>query len=77
VNCGAQDDTVVLAHMPNYGITETQGQSRRCDDFWAAHLCVRCHELADSGPYRRDHMWRARMVYRTLRRLFADGILKA
>lgn len=75
VSCGAQDGTVVLAHMPIAGVADA-GMGGKCGDHWAAHLCARCHSDADSGPYRRDIHWRARMVYRTLNRLFSDGVVK-
>lgn len=66
VCCGAQDKTVVLAHLPMMGVS--QGGFSKCDDFWGADLCRRCHDLADSEHYRQDVYWRSLMLKRTLRR---------
>lgn len=74
VCCGACDGTVVLAHLPTMGISD--GGSSKCDDFWGAHLCLRCHQLADGAEKRADIFWRAQMVARTLGRVFRNGKAK-
>lgn len=71
VCCGAQDGTVVLAHLPMQGISP--GGSSKCDDFVSAFLCGRCHHEADHGEYRTDVFWRYQMNVRTLKRLFVNG----
>jgi len=74
VNCGANDGTVVLAHLAWPGVAD-RGMSSKCDDWAGAHLCMRCHTAADSGEYQTDFFWRTQMTYRTLRRLFNQGVL--
>jgi hypothetical protein len=74
VNCGIQDGTVVLAHLPMMGIAD--GGSSKCDDFVSAYLCGRCHHDADHGSKRRDVFWRYQVNVRTLRRMFEKGAIK-
>ena len=74
VNCGAEDGTVVHAHLAWPGIAP-RGMSMKCDDFWGAHLCYRCHQSADSGEFHTDLFWRTMIVRRTLWRLFDQGVL--
>lgn len=74
VNCNAQDGTVVLAHLPMMGIAD--GGSSKCDDWCAAYLCMKCHQMADHGEMRRDAFWRYQMNARTLRRMFQKGVLR-
>lgn len=76
VACGVDDGTIVSAHLAIAGIAD-RGTGYKCDDFWIAHLCARCHTAADSGEYQQDVFWRAQMVARTLRRLFHQGWLIA
>lgn len=73
VCCGSVG-TTVLAHLPTMGISD--GGSSKCDDFWAAHLCYDCHQLADGEEKRADVFWRAQMVARTLARIFRNGKAK-
>jgi hypothetical protein len=75
VNCGADDGTIVAAHLAWPGVAD-RGIGHKCDDFWCAWLCRRCHESADSGEFHRDFFWRTQMVARTLRRLFVLGHLQ-
>jgi hypothetical protein len=74
VNCGLQDGTVVLAHLPMMGIAD--GGSSKCDDYVSAYLCRECHEHTD-GKYRRDVFWRYRVNMETIRRMFDKGVIKA
>ena len=75
VACGRWDDSIVFAHLPTKGVADA-GMGMKCDDFWGADLCGGCHFEADHGQYRNDIWWRTRMVYRTLRRRFEQGVLK-
>lgn len=72
VACDADDGTTITAHLPTAGISDA-GKGIKCDDFWSAHLCSRCHFEADEGKYRNDVFWRAQMVARTMRRNFKNG----
>lgn len=73
--CYKTPGTVVLAHLPIKGIAEA-GTALKCSDFWGAHLCDKCHYEADHGAFRSDIMWRIRMVYRTLQRVFHERIVE-
>lgn len=75
VACNAEDGTIVLAHLATSGIAD-RGTGTKCDDFWGAHLCHRCHYEADHGIYVDDLFWRTQMVAKTLRRLFKNGKLR-
>lgn len=75
VACGLQDDTTVMCHLPYHGIAD-HGTGEKCDDFWSAWLCQRCHFYADHGEGRKDLFWRTRMIYRTQRQLFRYGHLQ-
>jgi hypothetical protein len=74
VNCGIQDGTVVLAHLPMMGIAD--GGSSKCDDFVCGFLCTRCHYEADHGSKRRDVFWRYQVNVKTLRRMFEKGAIR-
>lgn len=76
VQCGADDGTVVLAHLAWPGIAE-RGLGHKCHDFWGAHLCLRCHTAADSGEFHTDLYWRTQAVAKTLARLFGRGVIRA
>jgi hypothetical protein len=72
VNCGAQDGTVVLAHLPMAG---ESGTGYKTHDWLGAHLCRRCHDIVDGPEGRDDIDLRHRVLVRTLKRLFAAGVL--
>lgn len=73
VSCGAQNGTIVLAHLPLQGIAA--GGSSKCDDFVSAYLCDQCHLLTETD-FRRDVFWRYQMNVRTLRRMFEKGVIR-
>jgi len=68
VMCGADDGTIVLAHLPY----RNSGMGMKAPDVCGAHLCFRCHNEAD-GPRRMDHEWRFLALSRTLERLWKAG----
>lgn len=71
VRCGAQDGTVVLAHLPYPG---GFGMGQKTDDIIGAHLCRECHDYVD-GPGRREYDLRFRLLAATLTRLLRDGVV--
>lgn len=71
VSCGAPHS--VFAHLPNPG---DAGMGQKTDDYWGAFLCALCHSVADQGWGRRDYKWRATIIHRTQRRLWARGLIR-
>ena len=63
VCCGAQDGTVVGAHLAPAG---HDWGSPKVHDWLIAWLCSDCHYKADHGEYRRDYGWRTNLILATL-----------
>jgi len=72
--CGAEDGTVVLAHLPGSYYRMGAGTAQKTHDWLGAHLCQKCHEYAD-GDGRKDAAFRMAVLCLTLERLFEQGVL--
>lgn len=72
VRCSAQDGTVVLAHLP---MADEFGMGYKTHDWLGAHLCRACHDYVDGPEGRADAELRHRLLVRTLKRLFAQGMV--
>ena len=74
VLCGADDGTIVAAHLPGSIYGMDAGMGEKCADFCVAHLCSQCHSRMDT-EWRRDTQIRMKALCLTLERLFANGRL--
>lgn len=77
VRCGAQDETVVLAHLPGAYYGAASGTSQKTHDWLGAHLCGECHGYVDSAEGRKDTQTRMFCLVKTLERLFESGVLRS
>ena len=75
VMCGGVP-CIGVAHLPHAEWDQAAGVGQKTDDWCGGHLCQACHDYADGPEGRNDHAWRARALCRTLRRLFALGLLQ-
>ncbi len=73
--CGAEDGTVVLAHLPSWIYGQGSGVGQKTHDWLGGHLCAICHKQFDEGPYRTDTDARMKALCLTLERLFEQGVL--
>ena len=74
VMCDAQDDTVVLAHLPH----NDAGVGQKTHDWKGAFLCARCHAQVDGREqpsHQNDWEWKFIALTRTLKRQFDNGNL--
>ena len=65
VMCNADDGTIVLAHR---NVPGDFGMGMKGEDWWGAHLCMKCHAYGDGGG-RKDYQFWELAIKRTMKRL--------
>lgn len=75
--CNYNNDTVVLAHLPD----ESHGMSHKADDISACFACSSCHDLLDrrtkNEEFESDREWyMRRAMVRTWRKLIEMDVVK-